>query len=77
MGSVFILFEKIPLVPPSAAPGGGGIFSKYFENIPLFSKYFENWPIHVFKIATNPAFQRTIISAGTQDAILLGEYPGK
>ena len=38
-----------------------GMFSKYFENLPLFSKYFENLPIHVFKIATNPAFQRTII----------------
>ena len=60
-------FEKYPWrrlrrrPPGAAAPGGGGIFSNYFENIPLFSKYFENRPIHVFKIATNPAFQITII----------------
>ena len=55
-------WRRLRLRPPgAAAPGGGGICSKYVEHRPLVSKYFENRPIHVFKIATNPAFQRTII----------------
>ena len=50
----------------AAAPGGGGIFSKYLEIRPLFSKYLEKQPIHIFLIATFHFFQITIIYKGAQ-----------
>jgi hypothetical protein len=55
--------------PPKTASGVQVVFS-CFGNKPLFPTCFENWQVHVFKIATNLAFQRTIISAVTQYATI-------
>ena len=49
-----------------------GDFVEYSGVRALCSKYFGNTQIHVFKVATNPGFQRTRIWPGMQDATYEG-----